>query len=137
MFIENISLKQFCFLMLNCKFKKCELWTYTAYTRVHHHTKSFRSHMIASAKMDLLTKAGLEYSTAQKLVIMEGNQRINKKNLSLLGVPIWTGTLDELFNYQNLWNESVCDCYVKGFFRKKLQIIINDADTGHITKNSF
>lgn len=125
---ENVTVKQFVFLLFNCRFKKCELWAEKAYIRVHHNTKAFRSHVIASKKMDLLTEAGLEYKDAQKLVIMEGNQRVNRQNLSLLGTPIWTGTLEELSNKQNLWNKSVCDCYIKGLFRKRILIIIKDGD---------
>lgn len=128
LFNENVTVKQFVFLSLNCGFKKCELWAEKAYRQTHHNSKAFRSHIIASKKMDLLSKAGLEYRDAQKLIIMEGNQRVNRKNLSLLGIPIWTGTLEELSNKQNLWDKLVCDCYIKGLFRKKIQIIIKDGD---------
>jgi len=79
--------------------------------------------------MDLLHKAGMAYKDAQKLVIMEGKQKVNKTNLSLLGEPLWTGTIEELSNKQNLWNKSVLDCNIKGLFRKKIQIIIKDGDT--------
>lgn len=82
--------------------------------------------MIASKKMDLLTESGLDYKTAQMLVIMEGNQRVNRKNLLLLGKPVWSGTLEELSNRQELWNELVCDCSIEGLFRKTIQIIVKD-----------
>ena len=68
------------------------------------------------------------YKDAQKLVIMEGEQKVNKTNSSLLGEPLWIGTIEELSNKQNLWNKSVCDCCIKGLFRKKIQIIIKDGD---------
>ena len=84
--------------------------------------------MIASKKMDLLTESGLDYKTAQMLVIMEGNQRVNRKNLLLLGKPVWSGTLEELSNRQELWNELVCDCSIDGLFRKTIQIIVKDDD---------
>ena len=84
--------------------------------------------MIASKKMDLLTESGLDYKTAQMLVIMEGNQRVNRKNLLLLGKPVWSGTLEELSNRQELWNELVCDCSIEGLFRKTIQIIVKDDD---------
>ena len=84
--------------------------------------------MIASKKMDLLTESGLDYKTAQMLVIMEGSQRVNRKNLLLLGKPVWSGTLEELSNRQELWNELVCDCSIEGLFRKTIQIIVKDDD---------
>ena len=34
----------------------------------------------------------------------------------------------ELSNNQSLWNKSVCDCCIKGLFRKKIQIIIKDGN---------
>lgn len=121
--------RQLVYLLINCGFQKCELWTQKAYINVNHTTKRFRSHRIASKKMDLLHKAGMAYKDAQKLVIMEGKQKVNKTNLSLLGEPLWTGTIEELSNKQNLWNKSVLDCNIKGLFRKKIQIIIKDGDT--------
>lgn len=69
--------------------------------------------MIASKKIDLLHELGMSYKDAQKLIIMEGVQKVNKTNLSLLGEPLWTGTIEELSNKQNLWNKSVCDCHIK------------------------
>lgn len=125
---ENVMVRQLVYLLINCGFQKCELWTQKAYINVNHTTKRFRSHRIASKKMDLLHKAGMAYKDAQKLVIMEGEQKVNKTNLSLLGEPLWTGTIEELSNKQNLWNKSVLDCNIKGLFRKKIQIIIKDGD---------
>lgn len=126
---ESVMVRQLVYLLINCGFQKCELWTQKAYINVNHTTKRFRSHRIASKKMDLLHKAGMAYKDAQKLVIMEGKQKVNKTNLSLLGEPLWTGTIEELSNKQNLWNKSVLDCNIKGLFRKKIQIIIKDGDT--------
>lgn len=126
---ENVMVRQLVYLLINCGFQKCELWTQKAYINVNHTTKRFRSHRIASKKMDLLHKAGMAYKDAQKLVIMEGKQKVNKTNFSLLGEPLWTGTIEELSNKQNLWNKSVLDCNIKGLFRKKIQIIIKDGDT--------
>lgn len=126
---ENVTVKQIVYLLISCGFQKCELWTQKAYINVNHTTKRFRSHRIASKKMDLLHEAGMAYEDAQKLVIMEGKQKVNKTNLSLLGIPIWTGTLDELSNKQNLWDKTVCNCYIKGLFRNRIQIIIKDGDT--------
>lgn len=126
---KNVTVRQIVYLLINCGFQKCELWTQKAYINVNHTTKRFRSHRIASKKMDLLHKAGMAYKDAQKLVIMEGKQKVNKTNLSLLREPLWTGTIEELSNKQNLWNKSVLDCNIKGLFRKKIQIIIKDGDT--------
>lgn len=133
---ENVTVRQIVCLLISCGFQKCELWTERAYVNVHHKTKRFRSHRIAAKKMDLLHKAGMAYKDAQKLVILEGEQKVNKTNLSLLGKPLWTGTVEELsntvedlFNEQNLRNKSVLDCSIKGLFRKTIQIIIKDGDT--------
>lgn len=126
---EHVTVRQIVYLLISCGFQKCELWTQKAYINVNHTAKRFRSHRIASKKMDLLHEAGMAYKDAQKLVIMEGKQKVNKTNLSLLGEPLWTGTIEELSNKQNLWNKSVLDCNIKGLFRKKIQIIIKDGDT--------
>lgn len=126
---ENVTIIQIVHLLIDCGFKKCELWTQKAYLNVHYHTKEFRSHRIASKKIDLLHEAGIPYNLAQKWIIMEGEQKVNKTNLSLLGEPLWTGTIEELSNKQNLWNKSVLDCNIKGLFRNKIQIIIKDEDT--------
>lgn len=126
---ENVTVRQIVYLLISCGFQKCELWTQKAYINVNHTTKRFRSHRIASKKMDLLHDLGMAYKDAQKLVIMEGGQEVNKTNLSLLGEPLWTGTIQELSNKQNLWNKSVIGCNIKGLFRKKIQIIIKDGDT--------
>ena len=123
---EKITVKQLSWLLMNCGFRKCELWTEKAYINVHHTTKAFRAHRISTKKMDLLHDEGLSHKDAQRWVIMEGKQKVNKRNLSLLGTPIWTGSLEELSNKQNLWNLSVCNCYIKGFHRNKIQIIIED-----------
>lgn len=125
---ENVTVRQIVYLLISCGFQKCELWTQKAYINVNHTTKRFRSHRIASKKMDLLHDLGMAYKDAQKLVIMEGGQEVNKTNLSLLGEPLWTGTIQELSNKQNLWNKSVIGCNIKGLFRKKIQIIIKDGD---------
>ena len=58
-------------------------YTEKAYINANHHTKRFRSHRIASKKMNLLHEAGMDYKDAQKLVIMEGKQKVNKTNSSL------------------------------------------------------
>lgn len=125
---ENITIKQIVYLLISCGFQKCELWIEKAYINANHHTKRFRSHRIASKKMNLLHEAGMDYKDAQKLVIMEGKQKVNKTNSSLLGKPLWIGTIQELSNKQSLWNKSVCDCCIKGLFRKKIQIIIKDGN---------
>lgn len=49
--------------------------------------KRFRSHRIASKKMDLLYEAGMAYKDAQKLVIMEGEQKLIKQ------IPHYWGTI--------------------------------------------
>lgn len=83
---------------------------------------------ILSIQSLLLLRQRLAYKDAQKFVIMEGKQKVNKTNLSLLGEPLWIGTIEELSNKQNLWNKSVCDCCINGLFRNKIQIIIEDGD---------
>ena len=51
---ENVTVKQIVYLLISCGFQKCELWTEKAYINANHGTKRFRSHRIASKKMDLL-----------------------------------------------------------------------------------
>lgn len=125
---ENVTVRQLVYLLMSCGFRKCELWEQEAYINANHKTKEFRSHRIASKKMDLLYEAGMDYKDAQKLVIMEGKQKVNKTNLSLLGEPLWIGTIEELSNKQNLWNKAVCYCHIKGLFRNKIQIVLKNGD---------
>lgn len=125
---ENVTVRQLVYLLMSCGFRKCELWEQEAYINANHKTKEFRSHRIASKKMDLLHEAGMDYKDAQKLVIMEGKQKVNKTNLSLLGKPLWIGTIEELSNKQNLWNKAVCYCHIKGLFRNKIQIVLKNGD---------
>lgn len=125
---ENVTVRQLVYLLMSCGFRKCELWEQEAYINANHKTKEFRSHRIASKKMDLLYEAGMDYKDAQKLVIMEGKQKVNKTNLSLLGEPLWIGTIEELSNKQNLWNKAVCFCHIKGLFRNKIQIVLKNGD---------
>lgn len=122
---EKITIKQLIILLMNCKFKRCELWTEKEYRLTHSHTKKFRSHMIASKKMDLLAKLGMDYKDAQKWIILEGKQKVNKKELSILGTPLWTGKMEELSNNADFLNMQVCDCYTEGLFRRKIIIILN------------
>jgi hypothetical protein len=120
-----INLKYLVYLLLNCEFKRCTLWYEEDYLITHAKTNMWKSHMIASKKMDILREQGLAYPYAQKWVILEGKQKINKKNLALLGKPIFTGTLEDLSNKCDLWNKEVCGCHVSGIFRNKLEIIIH------------
>ena len=125
---KNVTVNQLIYLFTHCGFKKVELWTEKAYRLTHCKSKEWRAHLIASKKIDLLHELGMSYKDAQKLIIMEGGQKVNKTNLSLLGEPLWTGTIEELSSKQNLWNESVCDCHIKGLFRNKVQIILENDD---------
>lgn len=124
--LGDITVKQFVYLSLDCGLKKCELWKKSDYIRTHCGSKTYRSHLIASKKIDILTEIGLDYKIALKLIIMEGHQKVNKKNLSLLGTPIWSGNMDELSNKQNLLNKTICNYYIKGMFNRKIQIIVKD-----------
>lgn len=125
---ENVTVRQLVYLLMSCGFRKCELWEQEAYINANHGTNEFRSHRIASKKMDLLHEAGMDYKDAQKLIIMEGKQKVNKTNLSLLGEPLWIGTIEGLSNKQNLWNKAVCYCHIKGLFRNKIQIVLKNGD---------
>lgn len=125
---ENVTVRQLVYLLMSCGFRKCELWEQEAYINANHGTNEFRSHRIASKKMDLLHEAGMDYKDAQKLIIMEGKQKVNKTNLSLLGELLWIGTIEELSNKQNLWNKAVCYCHIKGLFRNKIQIVLKNGD---------
>lgn len=75
--------------------------------------------------MDALQNMGLSSVDAQKLVIMEGTQKINKNNLSLLGNPIAKGSIEELSNCTELWDYTVTSIEIKGFRRKRLIIQTN------------
>ena len=129
---KDITVKQLIFLLNSCGFKKCEIWTCNAYVRVNCGSKAYRAHRIASEKMDLLYNAGLDYKDAQKLSITEGKQNVNKRNLALLGTPIWAGDwngiIEKLYDKhrQDVLDKIVCDCYIKGFFRNKIQIITEE-----------
>lgn len=121
---NGIKLKQLVFLFVNKGFKKCEIWEEREYLQTHFGTHKWRSHIIASRKIDLLHKIGLSYTNAQKFVIMEGRQKVNKDNLALLGSLIWIGSIDELSNQRNLWDKNVTDFHIKGIFRNKIEILV-------------
>lgn len=64
---ENVTVRQLVYLLMSCGFRKCELWKQGAYINANHNTKEFRSHRIASKKMDLLHEAGMDYKN-RKLI---------------------------------------------------------------------
>lgn len=125
---KNILLKQLVFLLVNKGFKKCEVWNEGEYVKAHNGTKEWRSHAIASKKIEILHNNGLSYADAQKAVILHGAQKVNKQNIALLGTPIWNGGIEELSNNQQLWNKQVRNCFIKGLFRKKVIILLEDQD---------
>lgn len=126
LYSPSVTLKMCIYLLMGCGIRKCEVWEESAYLNVHYHTRSWRKHMVASKKMDILHRDGLPYHMAQKLVIMEGNQRLSRSNLLLLGTPLYIGAIEELSNRQDLWNKQVCEIVVKGLLRKKIQLILLD-----------
>lgn len=121
---EKITIKQISYLLCDAGFKKCEIWKESDYVRVHNKTKEYRSHLIATEKMNILEKEGLSEKAAQAFVILEGKQKVNKKNLSLLGTPVWKGTIETLTNQERFYDEPVRNCYIKGIFRNRIDIII-------------
>jgi len=125
---QNITVRQFIILSLGFGFKRCEVWTVSAYVQTHHPNKKFLSHRISSKKIDLLIKAGFSDSSATKLVLLEGEQKVNKKNLALLGEPTYVGTLDGLGNKDNadLWDKLMFEYYVTGIVRKKVIIVTQE-----------
>lgn len=123
---KNILLKQLVVLLVNKGFKKCEVWDEGEYLKAHKGTKERRMHSIASKKIEILHSNGLSYADAQKSVIMQGAQKVNKKNIALLGTPIWSGSVEDLSNNQQLWSKSVSNYFIKGLFRKKIVILLED-----------
>lgn len=67
------------------------------------------------------------YEEAVIQLCLSGEPKYNKANLSLLGTPIWIGTIEELSNRSDLWSKYVYDCRIFGLFRNKIQIIIEDS----------
>ena len=125
---QNITVRQFIMLSLGFGVKRCEVWTDSAYVQTHHPNKKFLSYRISSKKIDLLIKAGYSDLSALMLVLLEGEQKVNKKNLALLGEPTYVGTLDGLGNKDNadLWDKLVDEYYVTGIVRKKVIIVIQE-----------
>lgn len=124
-FMERTTVKKLLWLMVNQGFTKCELWRHSEYLVTHHYkSKTALSHFIAAKKMDILEKRGLSKQDAQKLVLMEGSQKVNKQNKSILGSPLISGTVEELTNHQELWNIPIEHFYFEGIFRRKLIITI-------------
>lgn len=125
---QNITVGQLIIFSLGFGFKRCEVWTVSAYVQTHHPNKKFLSYRISSKKIDLLIKAGFSDSSATKLVLLEGEQKVNKKNLALLGEPTYVGTLDGLCNKDkaDLWDKLVFEYYVTGIFRKKVIIVTRE-----------
>lgn len=125
---QNITVGQLIIFSLGFGFKRCEVWTVSAYVQTHHPNKKFLSYRISSKKIDLLIKAGLSDRDALRLVSLEGEQKVNKKNLALLGEPTYVGTLDGLCNKDkaDLWDKLVFEYYVTGIFRKKVIIVTRE-----------
>jgi hypothetical protein len=125
---QNITVRQLIILSIGFGFKRCELWTDRAYVQTHHPNKKFLSHRIASKKIDLLIKAGFSDLSATKLVLLEGEQKVNKKNLALLGEPTYVGTLDGLGNKDkaDLWDKLVYEYHVTGIVRRKVIIVTQE-----------
>lgn len=125
---QNITVGQLIIFSLGFGFKRCEIWTDRAYVQTHHPNKKFLSYRISSKKIDLLIKAGYSELSALWLVLLEGKQKVNKKNLALLGEPTYVGTLDGLCNKDkaDLWDKLVFEYYVKGIFCKKVIIVTRE-----------
>lgn len=121
---DCITLKELSYLFIHKGFTSCEIWTEEDYLATHFLSKSLLSHQIASKKIDILVKNGFSRKYAQWFVFWEGKQKANKKNLSLLGTPIWTGTIEELSNETLLYDKIVSDCHFRGIFRRKIDIIV-------------
>ena len=122
--INEITVKDILYLLIGKGFSKCEVWEKSDYIKVYK-KKNLKQHLIASAKINALQNAGLSSTDAQRLVLMEGSQKINKNNLSLLGKPIVKGSAEEISNRTELWDYTVTNIEIKGFRRKKLIIQIN------------
>ena len=78
--------------------------------------------MIAAKKMDILQEIGFSSEDAQRLVIMEGSQKVNKKTLSLLGTPLAIGSVAELLNHTEVWDYTVTKIIIRGIVRRKIII---------------
>lgn len=122
---ENIKLKQVAFLLVGSRFKRCAVWNEEEYLATHRN-KEFLKHAIASKKVELLQKDGLSYGVALKKIFLEGEQKVNRKNLSLLGKPIWDGAIDELSNQLYLYDKNVCNIHITGRFCKRIDIVLKD-----------
>lgn len=120
---ENIKLKQLAFLFVGSGFKRCEVWNEEEYLATHRN-KDFLKLAIESKKIELLQEEGFSYIGALKMVFLEGEQKVNRKNLSLLGKPIWQGNIDELSNQQDLWDKNICSLHITGLFRNKIELVI-------------
>lgn len=123
--LHELSLKQVLFLMIGKGFQVCEIWNEKDYLLVHHGTKTKKRHLIASKQIELLQEEGLSSDMAHRIVLLSGEQKINKRTLSLLGSPIVTGSVEKLSNSMELSNRTVCDIHIKGLFRRKLIIVLD------------
>lgn len=124
---DGVSLKQLSYLLINCSFKKCEVWEEGAYAWRFSGTREIRRARIENELINQL-KEIVGYDTAFKLVVLAGEPSLNKSNLALLGVPVYVGTIEELTNKVTLLNRTVTNCYRFGLFRNKIRIIIDDKD---------
>ena len=112
--------------LIICGVREYEVWTEKEYRLTHSHTKKFRSHMLASKKMNLLAESGMDYKDAQKWIILEGKQRINRKELSILGTPFWAEKVRELPDKVDFQNLQICNCCIEGIFRRKIILIVKE-----------
>lgn len=124
---DGISLKQLSYLLVNCGFRKCEVWEERLYAWRFGGTRRTRRARIECELINRLQEV-VGYNIAFKLVALAGEASLNKNNLALLGVPVYVGTIEELTNKVNLWHKTVINCYTFGLFRNKIRIIIDDKD---------
>lgn len=122
---HNLTVEKILCLMMSEGFSKCEIWKESDFIRTHCGTKKWRSHSIASKKMNILQDIGFSSKDAQRIVIMEGCQKLTKANLSLLGQPLAIGSIEELSNHTEFQDSIVTGIEIKGIRRNKLIIKIN------------
>ena len=123
--MENITFKQVINLMMTCNYKNCEVWNSSDYVWRTHGTKKFRKHRVASKIIEILVENGMPPGEAEIRTAVEVDCKLSKKNLDLLGKPLLAGSVDEISNHTEIYEEKVWKIKVTGLFRNKLIILLD------------
>ena len=112
--------------LISMNYKNCEVWRASEYIWRTAGTRKSRKHLIAAKLIDILIDNGISPWEATIRVCVEADCSLKKKNLDLLGKPLLTGSIEEICNHTEIYQEKVWKIKVAGLFRNKIIILLED-----------